>query len=40
MASAEADMTALYTGRQWAFEFDRTLSRLAEMTRLDLTKTT
>lgn len=40
VASAEADMTALYTGRQWAFEFDRTLSRLSEMTRLDLTKTT
>lgn len=34
VASAESPMNALYSGRQWAFEFDRTLSRLAEMTRI------
>ena len=34
VASAEADMSALYHGQQWAFEFDRTLSRLSEMSRI------
>ena len=34
VASAAADMDSLYTGNQWAFEFDRTVSRLSEMTRL------
>jgi cell division protein ZapE len=33
VASAEVAMDALYTGHAWAFEFDRTLSRLSEMTR-------
>ena len=33
VASAEQPMTDLYTGDVWAFEFDRTLSRLSEMTR-------
>ena len=33
VASAEVDMQSLYTGQVWAFEFDRTLSRLSEMTR-------
>ena len=34
VAKAEIDMDQLYQGRQWAFEFDRTLSRLAEMSRI------
>ena len=34
IASAEAEMEQIYTGNQWAFEFDRTISRLSEMTRL------
>ena len=34
IASADADMDAIYTGNQWAFEFDRTVSRLSEMTRV------
>ena len=34
IASAEAEMDAIYSGYQWAFEFDRTVSRLSEMTRL------
>ena len=34
VASAESDMDKLYVGHAWAFEFDRTLSRLSEMTRL------
>ena len=33
VASAQADMASLYSGDAWAFEFDRTLSRLQEMTR-------
>ena len=34
IASAEAEMDQIYSGNQWAFEFDRTISRLSEMTRL------
>ena len=34
VASAEVEMEDLYQGRVWGFEFDRTLSRLVEMTRL------
>ena len=34
VASAGVDMNHLYQGHAWAFEFDRTLSRLSEMTRL------
>ena len=34
IASAEAEMEQIYKGNQWAFEFDRTVSRLSEMTRL------
>ena len=33
VASAEVAMDSLYTGHAWAFEFDRTQSRLSEMTR-------
>ena len=33
VASAAVDMDELYDGHAWAFEFDRTLSRLSEMTR-------
>lgn len=33
VASAAVGMDGLYTGHAWAFEFDRTLSRLSEMTR-------
>ena len=33
IASAEKPVELLYTGRQWAFEFDRTCSRLEEMAR-------
>lgn len=33
VASAKTDMASLYCGDMWAFEFDRTLSRLQEMTR-------
>ena len=32
IASADADIADLYQGRQWKFEFARTLSRLGEMT--------
>lgn len=32
VASAEAEMAALYSGRQWQAEFPRTLSRLRQMT--------
>ena len=34
VASAACDMDRLYQGQQWAFEFDRTLSRLSEMSRI------
>ena len=34
VASARDDMGKLYQGDVWAFEFDRTLSRLSEMTRI------
>lgn len=34
VASAAEEMDALYQGDVWAFEFERTLSRLSEMTRL------
>jgi cell division protein ZapE len=33
IASAEKPVESLYTGSQWAFEFDRTCSRLEEMAR-------
>ena len=33
VASAAVNMDDLYIGHAWAFEFDRTLSRLSEMTR-------
>lgn len=33
IASAEQPVETLYTGSQWAFEFDRTCSRLEEMAR-------
>lgn len=35
VATAQTDMTDLYHGSQWAFEFHRTISRLSEMTRLN-----
>ena len=35
IASAEADISAIYTGHQWAFEFERTRSRLGEMVQFD-----
>ena len=34
VANAQDEMTKLYQGEVWAFEFERTLSRLQEMTRL------
>lgn len=34
VASAETEMDKIYQGRQWAFEFERTTSRLSEMSRL------
>ena len=34
VASADCELKQLYHGRQWAFEFERTYSRLSEMTRL------
>ena len=34
VASAAHEMTKIYNGRQWAFEFGRTTSRLSEMSRL------
>ncbi|MGC6516885.1 MAG: cell division protein ZapE [Candidatus Puniceispirillaceae bacterium] len=34
VASSDCPMDSLYHGRQWAFEFDRTVSRLSEMSRL------
>ena len=34
VASADCELEQLYHGRQWAFEFERTYSRLSEMTRL------
>lgn len=34
VASAESEMDKIYQGRQWAFEFERTTSRLSEMSRL------
>ena len=33
VASAKTDMASLYSGDAWSFEFERTLSRLQEMTR-------
>ncbi len=35
IASAEADISVIYTGHQWAFEFERTRSRLGEMVQFD-----
>jgi cell division protein ZapE len=32
IASADAEIDALYAGEQWRFEFTRTASRLGEMT--------
>ena len=34
VVNSQSDMPQLYKGHVWAFEFDRTLSRLSEMTRL------
>ena len=37
VASAKADIDTIYTGHQWAFEFERTRSRLGEMVQFDRT---